>query len=70
MAKTDKKKNKSSSLAKRGKAKTTGNNPIDVDTPLPQETEGLHQTGRDVLLDDLQDGVHHQHLVKGDQELH
>ena len=39
MAKTDNKKSKSSSSAKRGKAKTTGNDPIDVDTPPPPKKQ-------------------------------
>ena len=42
MAKTDKKtKTKSSSSLKRGKAKTTGDYPIDVDTPPPKKQKDV-----------------------------
>ena len=41
MAKTDKKKTKSSSLLKRGKTKMTGDDPIDVDTPPPEKQKDV-----------------------------
>jgi hypothetical protein len=59
------KKNKSASSAKRGKAKTMGDEPFDVDTPPPPRSTRLCQLGVEVLLNDQQEGIHRQPLVKG-----